>query len=365
MRRYFFGLLIAASVALHGGRGLPAAAERAPDPCTLQGVRRIVAVGDVHGGYEEFVRILRAAGVIDSRDRWAGGDTYFVQTGDVVDRGAGSRRALDLLQRLERDAPKKRGRVLPLVGNHEVMRLLGHLRDINPAEIEAFRTRRSGEIRDIVRERWLGPQRDAAKASGMKLDEAPLVAKFDAETPLGLIEMLNAFSPQGDYGRWLRGNTAAARINGILFLHGGVSPRIAPLGCAGINSGIRADLTTGFEAMRLAPLESMAMSEDGPLWYRGLAREEEQTFAPEVDKILEAVGARAIVIGHTVTETGRILPRFDGRVVQIDTGMLSSVYKGGRPSALEIVGDQWTAIYEDGRVPLRENTASHTGHNAH
>jgi len=58
------------------------------------------------------------------------------------------------------------------------------------------------------------------------------------------------------------------------------------------------------------------------------------------------------VIGHTVSETGRIRPRFDGRVVQIDTGMLTSVYKGGRPSALEIAGDRWTAIYEDGRVPL-------------
>ena len=42
--------------------------------------------------------------------------------------------------------------------------------------------------------------------------------------------------------------------------------------------------------------------------------------------------------------------RFGGRAVLIDTGMLS--YYNGRASALEIDGDQLTAIYEDGRVPL-------------
>jgi hypothetical protein len=334
------------------------AAQRTPDPCGIDGVRRIIAVGDVHGGYDELVRILRAAAVIDARDRWTGGDTYLVQTGDVLDRGAESRRALDLLRRLEREAAKSRGRVVALVGNHEVMRVLGIVRDTNPAEIGAFRTARSGEIRDTVRQRWLASQRDAAAESGAPLDVAALTAKFDAETPLGLVEMLNAFAPQGDYGKWIRGNAAAARINGILFLHGGVSPRVAPLGCAGINAGVRTDLTSGLEQMRQAPLESLSMSEDGPLWYRGLAREDEETFAPELVKILETVGARAIVIGHTVSDTGRIRPRFGGRVVQIDTGMLSIIYKGGRPSALEIVGDRWTAIYEDGRTPLVE---SHPG----
>ena len=350
--RWFVRALVVSCVAVCATFESSLVAQRTIDPCRIDGVRRIVAVGDVHGGYDEFRRILRAAGVIDARDRWAGGDTYFVQTGDVVDRGAGSRQALDLLRRLERDATRARGRVVALVGNHEVMRLLGELRDTNPAEIDAFRTAQSGDIRNVVRARWLEAQRESARASGSKVDEGALIAKFDADTPLGLVEMLNAFSVQGDYGKWIRANAAVARINGILFLHGGVSPRVAPLGCAGINQRIRTELTSGMEQMRQALLESLSMSEDGPLWYRGLAQEDEAAFAPEVEKILQAVDARAIVIGHTVSETGRIRPRFGRRVVQIDTGMLAAVYKGGRPSALEIVGDQWTAIYEDGRVPV-------------
>lgn len=331
--------------------GLPSA-QRSLDPCALEGVGRIVAVGDVHGSYDGLVRILRAAGVIDGRDRWTGGATHLVQTGDVLDRGAHSRRAMDLLRRLERDAPKKGGRVLALVGNHEVMRLLGDVRDINPAEIEAFRTARSADIRDEVRGRWLAAQREEAKKTGAVIDEGALVSEFDAQTPLGLIEMIASFAPEGEHGKWIRGHTAAARINGILFLHGGVSPRVAPLGCAGINAGVRADITAGLEQVRAAPLASFSGAEDGPLWYRGLARADD-TFEPEVKTILDAVQARAIVVGHTVAETGRITPRFGGRVVQIDTGMLTEVYKNGRPSALEIIGDKWTAIYEDGRQPLK------------
>jgi len=340
-----------------------ASAQRPVDSCSIENVARIVAVGDVHGAYDGFVRILRRAKLIDGRDRWTGGATYLVQTGDVVDRGADSRRAMDLLRRLERDASRAKGRVLALIGNHETMRLggataghppgQGFLRDMSTAEVDAFRTPRSAELRDAIRAQWLEQEKQRAKAAGTTVDEAALVVRFDAATPPGYFEMAQAFSEKGDYGRWIRGHAAAARINGILFLHGGVSGRVAPLGCEGINAGIAADLTTGFPKFVEASLETLAGAEDGPLWYRGLALEDEAVFAPEVDKILEAVRARAIVIGHTVTATGRITPRFGGRVVQIDTGMLTSVYKGGRPSALEIVGDKWTAIYEDGQQPIR------------
>jgi hypothetical protein len=341
----------------------PASAQPRVDPCALDGVARIVAIGDVHGAYDGFVRILRAAKIIDGRDRWIGGAAHLVQTGDVLDRGADSRRAMDLLRRLERDAPRSKGRVLALIGNHETMRLggasaghppgQGFLRDINAAEVDAFRTPRSTELRDAIRAQWLEQEKQRAKAAGTAVDEPALVARFDAATPPGYFEMVQAFSDKGDYGRWIRGHAAAAKINGILFLHGGVSARVAPLGCEGINAGVAADLTTAFPKFVEDALATLAGAEDGPLWYRGLAQEDEAVFTPEVDKILEAVRAKAIVIGHTVTATGRITPRFGGRVVQIDTGMLTSVYKSGRPSALEIAGDTWTAIYEDGRQPIR------------
>jgi fructose-1,6-bisphosphatase len=73
------------------------------------GIDPIVAVGDVHGDYEQFVTVLRETGVIDRKGRWAGGKTHLVQAGDVVDRGAGSRKAMDLIMTLEKQAQKAGG----------------------------------------------------------------------------------------------------------------------------------------------------------------------------------------------------------------------------------------------------------------
>ena len=76
-----------------------------------------------------------------------------------------------------------------------------------------------------------------------------------------------------------------------------------------------------------------------------------------MDEILAALHARALVIAHTVTPTGRITPRFDGRVIQIDTGMQPAYVQGGRASALDI-GDDATAIYVDRRDPVPLPTRS-------
>ncbi len=64
-----------------------------------------------------------------------------------------------------------------------------------------------------------------------------------------------------------------------------------------------------------------------------------------MDKLMDAYKAKHIVVGHTVQKGGRIRPRFDGKVILIDTGMLSSYYVGGRASALEICdGVKFTAV---------------------
>jgi hypothetical protein len=97
----------------------------------------------------------------------------------------------------------------------------------------------------------------------------------------------------------------------------------------------------------------LASSESGPLWYRGLAEEPAASFAPQVASILHALGARAIVIGHTAPAGFRIATRFEGRVIQIDTGMLGGTfYPGGMASALEIRSDSLVAIYPAEREGL-------------
>jgi hypothetical protein len=322
-------------------------------PCGLTTSDRIVAVGDIHGASDRFVRILQAAKVIDGRDRWAGGTAVLIQTGDVVDRGADSRRALDLLRRLEGEAERAGGRVVALVGNHEVMTMAGDLRYVSAGEYAAFRTVDSEELRDRAHDSIAARAESAARAAGERFDREAFRKRFIAETPLGSIERQIAFGPDGQYGRWLRERHALVMINRVLFVHGGVSPEAAALGCDGLNGAVRTEVRSlpAADPARLASFWSTR--EDGPLWYRGLAANPEDTFAGDLTQILDRLQAQVMVVGHTVASNGRITTRFGGRVVQIDTGMLGGTfYPGGRASALEIKDGRFAAIYEDGREEL-------------
>jgi len=327
------GLLVAALLAAL--LAAPTAAREKLARCEYEGVERVVAVGDVHGAYDRYVEILQTAGVLDDRRHWSGGRTHFVQLGDIVDRGADSRRVLDLLRSVEDPAKRAGGRVHVLLGNHEVMRMLGDLRYVAPGEYQAFVTGDSVHMRGHYLE-------------ALSAEERAAVA---GETPLGLVEMRQAFGRNGDYGRWLRRLDTVIRINDVVFVHGGLSPEVAQTRCHAINETVRKELTDDIDKTRAAPLKSLVAGENGPLWYRGLSRESDD-FLPKLDEILTLQGARAIVVGHTVQQDGRIQKRLGGKVFALDTGMQPAYVANGRASALEIKGGVYTAIYTDRRDVL-------------
>jgi hypothetical protein len=341
----FLSFALAAALVL----GQPAApltqAGAGVDVCAIQTTERIVAVGDVHGAFDKFTAILREAGLIDSRRRWTGGRAILVQTGDVLDRGAESRQVLDLLRKLEGEATKAGGQVHALLGNHEAMRIMGVMRDVSPREIAAFRTTNSQELLDQYFEAIVQQQIEQARAAKQEFDAAAFRTRFYDDNPPGAIEMHIAFGPKGDYGRWLRTRNTMTKINGIVFMHGGLSPALTTIGCAELNQRVRAELDT------VRPTDAnlqttLIAGPDGPLWYRGYFADPPP--APEVMQgVLDALGATAIVVGHTPPPGFTITPSFSSRVFQIDTGMLNGeFFPGGRPSALEIQGGTFTAIYE-------------------
>jgi len=351
--RTVIGAALALTFTVLVGADKPARAQAKPEdsPCNIHTTERVVAVGDVHGAFDNFVAILRAAQVIDNRNRWSGRRTVLVQTGDILDRGPDSRKAIDLVRRLERDAQRAGGRVVSLLGNHELMRLVSDWRYVSAGEIEAFRNGDSAQLRDQVLATLSEQAAQRAKAEGREYDAAAYREQFLKEVPLGMIELRQAFGPQGEYARWIRERPTVARINGVLFLHGGISPEMAALGCEGINAAIAKELAALPPPEQAASL--MAASETGPLWYRGLALQPEEELAPMVPGILDQMKARAIVIGHSTVLPGRIVARLGGRIILIDTGMVGGeFYKGGVPSALEWHGNTLTAIYLDRREPL-------------
>src|SRR5439155_21362657 len=192
---------------------------------------RVVAVGDVHGAYDRFIEILKVAGVVDADAHWSAGATHLVQLGDVVDRGPDSRKALDFIRRLEREAQTARGAVHFLLGNHEALRMLGDLRFATPGEFEAFATSNS----EAARQNYLKTLSESGPAGREQLLQ---------QTPPGSVEMRFAFGRDGEYTRWLRQLPVAIKINGIMFVHGGISPVVAALGCERVNAQVRRELTS-------------------------------------------------------------------------------------------------------------------------
>ena len=296
---------------------------------------RIVALGDVHGDFDVFVRVLRDAGVIDDKNKWKGGATTLVQTGDVLDRGPASRKVMDLLMDLEKQAGRAGGRVHALIGNHEVMNLVGDLRYVSAGEYAAFASGGSAELRDRAYEVLADPQ--------LK-EDANYRQEWMKSRPLGWVEHRQAFGPNGKYGKWIRGHQAVARVNDFIFLHGGISPTLTETSVEAINARVAKEL----EAVDKLT-EGLAVAEDGPFWYRGLAQAPEAELADHVDRVLTTFGVKHVVIGHTVTP-GAVVPRFDGKVVMIDVGM--SAFYGGPPACLIVENGAAFAMHRGTKLQL-------------
>jgi hypothetical protein len=302
---------------------------------SFNGVGRIVAVGDVHGGLAELVSVLQSAGVIDQKNKWIGGTTHLVQTGDCLDRGADSRKVLDLLITLEDQARKAKGRVHSLIGNHEAMNLYGDLRYVSAGEYNSFKSSESSELRDRAYDTIADPN--------LKNDAAYKKKWYD-EHPLGWVEHRQAFGPDGRYGKLIRQRNAVIRINDYLFLHGGISQKFAGIPLTDLNKRIRGELQD-FNKLQ----GGVAMDQDGPLWYRGLASEPEAPLGEFVDSVLKAFGVNHIVLGHTPT-AGAVTPRFGGKVILIDVG-LSKGYNDS-PACLLVDGGKPYAIHRGKKIEL-------------
>ncbi len=349
---------------------------------------RIVAVGDVHGEYQGFVDILREAELIDAKERWAGGTATLVQTGDFLDRGPRVRPVMDLLMRLQEEAPATGGRVVVLLGNHEALNLFADYTDV-AADAYADFADRSSKAR-----RKAGYRRYAKWVAQWPAEDAPGKEAWMAVHPPGKLEYRQALGPEGTYGRWLRRLPTAVAVGDTLFVHGGLDPELAAASPEELDQATWEEIAA-FDRLRrqatdqgvvlptqdrrqmvwaigrrLADLDgtpgdgestdagwlrellasidtggSFAFRYDSPVWFRGFSEWSEDQGSAGVDKLVATFGVRRIVVGHSVRKRA-IERRFAGRVFLIDTGMLARVY-GGRPSALEIAGGRVTAIYEE------------------
>jgi Calcineurin-like phosphoesterase len=310
-------------------------------------VDRVVAIGDLHGDYANYIRVLEAAGIIDARGQWIAGETHVVQLGDVPDRGDDTEKIIAHLRKLATQARAKGGWIHTLLGNHEAMNTYGDLR-----YFAAFAGRDAPQWRDRYYENVLTDMkaREPERFASLPPD---FRETWNATHPLGWVEHQRGWNPQwnpkGEYFEWALQDQVAIQINDLIFLHGGISGAYCQNTLASLTEMARAALRKGDSA---AP--SVLTDENGPLWYRGLAGVEPVAAPETVQAILEHNGAHHIVIGHTPTH-GVIWPRYSGRVIQADTGI--SAYHGGHVAWLEETSDGLYAGYLSGKIRLPSDDA--------
>ncbi len=356
----------------------------AQEPWRIETTGRIVAVADIHGANGAFVRILEMSGVIDAELDWIGDSTHLVIVGDVLDRGADSRAALDLIMRLKPQAQARGGDVHLVLGNHEIMNVVGDLRYVSAGEYAAFADEEPADIRAAALERFLtGASEDTAIAAR---------AEFDRLYPPGFFAHREAFSSDGLYGAWLLEQPLLLLVNDSAFAHGGLSRAFGDVPGEAINAELGRQLREYVSATeRLIDLGVLSQTDDfydhpslierleerialgeaswpdgaeqaaarvkelndapvfalaSPTWYRGMVSCSPLVARDQWLRTLAHLGAERIVVGHTPTPHARVLSRMDDGILRVDTGMLESYY-GGRAAALIIDDGDLEVVYEN------------------
>ena len=261
-------------------------------------VRRVVAVGDVHGDLPQLMAVLQMCDVVDRAGRWVGNSTTtLVQVGDLLDRGPHDKEVMDFFINLKTDAMNKGANVVNLLGNHEVMNLASEFHYVHPESNEAF-----------------GGKHKRRKSFG---------------------------ADSGLYGQLLR-NFPVTHVEGrTLFVHAGLLPEFAKKGLATLNKQARKALTQG-------DFRHSVFGTDGPTWTRLMITDAMNNRCADVEETLKILDLDRMVIGHTPQRNGRIGSFCDDRLLAIDVGLSKWMY--GKLAALEI-----TFLDPEGRnVELRE-----------
>lgn len=247
---------------------------------------RLVAIGDLHGDLENAQRVLRAAGVLNSANRWQAGCSTLVQTGDIVDRGAASLNTLDFFRDLQGQASVAGGEVIMLIGNHELLNFEGATHYVHP-------------------------------------EEKRLAGGDDKWRAL--------FAPGGRYRKWMSELDMIALVNHTIFVHAGVLPSFAGMGVAGLNRLFRVQLKRGKFGKGI-------LGDEGPLWTRDIINKGMAGECSALDMSLNLLGAKRMVIGHTIQSDLNVHTYCSGRLVAIDVA-ISRAISGQHPGCVELVDD--------------------------
>jgi len=279
-------------------------------------VSRIISIGDLHGDFNAMFRALRLAKLVNKKGDWIGGNTYVVQVGDILDcnrggshicsSGAEEIKILDYFFKLNREAQKEGGSVINILGNHELMNVLGDFRYASEQHTEAMG---------------------------------------------GLKKRYKLFRPGGDIAKKMACYMQPiVKIGNYLFVHGAILPSHLESDIPKKNEEklqLLVDLVKQYLLGKLSleefktkyPKEFKIVNPNGEMfWTRELSNpHNSKNKCMKAKSVLEKLGADkgAIIMGHTVHP--KITSDCDRRLWKIDVGMSEGFESHSKIQVLEIL----------------------------
>jgi hypothetical protein len=250
------------------------------NPSTFSDISKFFVISDIHGQFDQMVKILTNNRIIDTNLDWAWGEGHLIILGDVFDRGDKVTECLWLTHKLEMQAENFKGKVHYLLGNHEMMVLRG--------------------------------------------DDRYVADKYKKTAKLMQLDHKNIYSPNSEFGRWLRTKHTIIRLNDVLFVHAGIHPKLLDYNrnFQEINNYIRSNIDATKEEIKYDELLDFLFRSDGPLWYRGYFQDTKTSSQIKQDELLQLLtdmDVNKIVVGHTTQDF--INPFFKDSVIPVDTGI--------------------------------------------
>ncbi|KAG5052794.1 hypothetical protein JHK87_004992 [Glycine soja] len=317
--------------------------------------RRILAVGDLHGDLKQARSALEMAGVLssDGQDLWTGGETVLVQLGDILDRGEDEIAILSLLRSLDKQAKAKGGAVFQVNGNHETMNVEGDFRYVE--------SRGFDECNDFLEyingseDNWEETFTAWVDVSKRWKEDRTMSKSYWGpwnllERQKGVIARSILFRPGGLLARELARHAVVLKVNDWVFCHGGLLPHHVAYGLERMNKEVSEWMRGQHEDDNIHKMPFIATrGYDSVVWNRLYSRDtldlvdyQDKQVCSILDETLQAVGAKAMVVGHTPQTIG-VNCKYNCSIWRVDVGMSSGVLNS-RPEVLEIIDDKARVI---------------------